>query len=84
VANITSTALCLVFDIPESIKGYNDAINLVFGEVSSALSQFQIYQSMDNVDPLLIKRIHQVMVSFVKLCAHVVKYRQGRKRDRLL
>ncbi|KAF7368172.1 putative neutral amino acid permease protein [Mycena venus] len=84
VANITSTALCFVFDIPEAIKGYNDAINLVFGEVSSALSQFQIYQSMDNVDPLLIRRIHQVMVSFVKLCAHVVKYRQGRKRDRLL
>ncbi|KAJ7764439.1 hypothetical protein B0H14DRAFT_371048 [Mycena olivaceomarginata] len=84
VANITSTALCFVFDIPEAIKGYNDAINLVFGEVSSALSQFQIYQSMDNVDPLLIRQIHQVMVSFVKLCAHVVKYRQGRKRDRLL
>ncbi|KAJ7368513.1 hypothetical protein DFH08DRAFT_676529 [Mycena albidolilacea] len=84
VANITGTALCFVFDIPEAIKGYNDAINHVFGEVSSALSQFQIYQSMDNVDPLLIKQIHQVMVSFVKLCAHVVKYRQGRKRDRLL
>ncbi|KAJ6534644.1 hypothetical protein DFH09DRAFT_1325264 [Mycena vulgaris] len=84
VANITSTALCFVFDIPEAIKGYNDAINLVFGEVSSALSQFQIYQLMDNVDPLLIKRIHQVMVSFVKLCAHVVKYRQGHKRGRLL
>ncbi|KAJ7292752.1 hypothetical protein C8J57DRAFT_1043303 [Mycena rebaudengoi] len=84
VANITSTALCFVFDIPEAIKGYNEAINLVFSEVSSALSQFQIYQSMDNVDPLLIRRIHQVMVSFVKLCAHVVKYRQGRRRDRLL
>ncbi|KAJ7200362.1 hypothetical protein GGX14DRAFT_400713 [Mycena pura] len=84
VANITSTALCLVFDIPEAINGYNDAINLVFGEVSSALSQFQIYQSMDNVDPLLIRQIHKVMVSFVKLCAHVVKYRHGRKWDRLL
>ncbi|KAJ6475541.1 hypothetical protein C8R45DRAFT_1159682 [Mycena sanguinolenta] len=87
VANITSTALCFVFDIPEAIKGYNDAIDQVFGEVSSALSQFQIYQSMDNVDHvnrLLIVQIHQVMVSFVKLCAHVVKYRQDRKRDRFL
>ncbi|KAJ7898401.1 hypothetical protein B0H13DRAFT_2252255 [Mycena leptocephala] len=83
VANITSTALCLVFDIPESIKGYNDAINLVFGEVSSALSQFQIYQSMDNVDPLLIKRIHQVMVSFVKLCAHVMdKFKRALQQQR--
>ena len=39
---------------------------------------------MDKVDSRLIKRIHFVMVSFVKICAHVVKYRQGRRRDRFL
>jgi len=84
VANIASTALCFVFDIPEAIKGYNDAIDKVFSEVSSALSQFQIYTSMENVKPELIHEIHLVMVSFVKICAHVVKYRQGRRRDRFL
>lgn len=73
-----------MFDIPEAIKGYNDAIDQVFSEVSSALSQFQIYSSMDNVDPVLIQKIHLVMVSFVKICAHVVKYRQSRRRDRFL
>ncbi|KAI1205040.1 uncharacterized protein F4807DRAFT_444317 [Annulohypoxylon truncatum] len=83
-ANIASSALCFVFDIPQAIKGYNDAINQVFGEVSSALSQFHIYTSIQNINPELIQRIHLVMVSFVKLCAHVVNYRQGRKRDRLL
>ncbi|KAL7914155.1 hypothetical protein GGI35DRAFT_490457 [Trichoderma velutinum] len=83
-ANITGSALCFVFDIPETIKGYNDAINQVFGEVSSALSQFHIYQTIDNADPLLIQQIHLVLVSFVKVCAYVVKYRQGRKRDRFL
>ncbi|KAI1411841.1 hypothetical protein F5Y13DRAFT_200538 [Hypoxylon sp. FL1857] len=83
-ANIASSALCLVFDIPEAIKGYNDAVDQVFTEVSSALSQFQIYTSIKNVDAVLIQKIHVVMISFVKLCAHVVKYRQGRKRDRLL
>lgn len=72
-----------MFNIPEAIKGYNDAINQVFDEVSSALSQFHIYKSIDNVDPLLIKQIHLVLISFVKVCAHVVKYRQGRKRDRI-
>ncbi|GAW18341.1 hypothetical protein ANO14919_078160 [Xylariales sp. No.14919] len=81
--NITTNALCFVFDIPETIKGYNDAIDQVFGEVSSALSQFKIFESMDSVDPLLIKQIHLVMISFVKLCAYVVKYHQGRKRDRI-
>lgn len=71
-----------MFDIPEAVKGYNDAIDSVFSEVSSALSQFQIYRSTEHLDPLLIKQIHLVLVSFVKICAHVVKYRQGRKRDR--
>jgi hypothetical protein len=84
VATITSSALCFVFDIPEAIKGYEDAIDKVFGEISSALSQFQIYTSMEHVDQLLVRHIRLVMVSFVKLYAHVVKFRQGRKRDRLL
>ncbi|KAI0534357.1 hypothetical protein GGR58DRAFT_483176 [Xylaria digitata] len=83
VANLTANALCFVFDIPEAIKGYNDAIDQVFSEVSSALSQFKIYESIDNVDHLLTKQIHLVMISFVKLCAYVVKYHQGRKRDRI-
>ncbi|TFB02602.1 hypothetical protein CCMA1212_005402 [Trichoderma ghanense] len=83
-ANITGSALCFVFDIPEKIKGYNDAIDQVFGEVSSALSQFHIYKTIGNPDPLLIQQIHLVLVNFVKVCAHVVKYRQGRRRDRFL
>ncbi|KAI0885416.1 uncharacterized protein GGS22DRAFT_200296 [Annulohypoxylon maeteangense] len=81
---IASTALCIVFDIPEAIKGYNDAIDQVFSEVSSALSQFEVFASIQNIHPELIRRIHLVMTSLVKLCAHVVKYRQGRKRDRIL
>lgn len=39
---------------------------------------------MDHIDQLLVRQIHSVMVSFVKICAHVVKYRQSRKRDRFL
>ncbi|KAJ4999255.1 hypothetical protein K4K48_004358 [Colletotrichum sp. SAR 10_66] len=81
-ASITTTALSFVFDIPQTIRGYNNAIDSVFSEVSSALSQFQIYQSVENLDPLLVEQIHLVLVSFVKICAHVVKYRQSRKRDR--
>ncbi|KAI0444998.1 hypothetical protein F4803DRAFT_560482 [Xylaria telfairii] len=81
--HITSNALFFVFDIPGAIKGYNDAIDQVFSEVSSALSQFKIYESINNIDPLLIRQIHLVIVSFVKICAHVITYRQGRKRDRI-
>ncbi|KAK0619086.1 hypothetical protein B0T14DRAFT_554464 [Immersiella caudata] len=87
VATVTSTALCFVFDIPEAIKGYEDAVDQVFSEVSSSLAQFHIYTTMEQVQqihPSLVRQIHLVMISFVKLCAHVVKYRQGRRRDRLL
>ncbi|KAK3360591.1 hypothetical protein B0T25DRAFT_578485 [Lasiosphaeria hispida] len=84
VASITSNALCFVFDIPAAIQGYGDAVDEVFSEVSSALSQFQIYTSIDHVNPALIEKIHLVMVSFVKLCAHVVKYRQGGKWERFV
>ncbi|KAI0875166.1 hypothetical protein GGS24DRAFT_307538 [Hypoxylon argillaceum] len=83
--SITSNALYFVFDIPQAIHDYNDAINEVFGKISLALSKFKIYESMDNqnIDALLIENIHRVMITFVQLCAHVVQYKQGRKRDRL-
>lgn len=75
-----------VFDIPEAIKNYSDAINDVFGEVSSALTQLQIYGAIGSgFDPnhLLLRQNQQVLISTVKICAHVVKYRQGRKRGRV-
>jgi hypothetical protein len=81
-ASITSTALCFVFDIPQIVRGYNEAIDSIFSDVSSALSQFHIYKSTEGLDPVLIRHIHLVLVSFVRICAHVVNYRQGRKRDR--
>lgn len=83
-ATVTANALSFVFDIPAAIKGYNDAVDEVFGEVGSALAQFQIYSEMDRVDRELIDQIQKVMVSFVKLCAHVVKYHQGSKGLRIL
>ncbi|KAJ7619351.1 hypothetical protein FB45DRAFT_156779 [Roridomyces roridus] len=82
-ANVTGSALNFVFDIPRAIKGYNDAVDEVFTRISSALSQFQIYGSMEDIDPALAKQIHLVLTSFVKLCAHVVKYRQGNRGARL-
>lgn len=77
-----------MFDIPVAIKGYHDAINDVFGKVSTALSQFRIYDSMESIDAsldgLLLQEIRTVMISFVRLCAHVVKYQQGSRLRKLL
>ncbi|KAJ0116751.1 neutral permease protein [Diaporthe amygdali] len=82
-ANIAGSALSFVFDIPERIRGYNEAVDGVFTVVSSALSQFEIYESIEGIDPVMVQQIHRVMVSIVKICAHVVKYRQGRRGSRL-
>ncbi|KAF4553620.1 Hypothetical protein D9617_6g093510 [Elsinoe fawcettii] len=81
--NITSSALLMVFDIPGAVKGYNDAIDEVFNEISSVLSQFRLYTATQQIDKLLIKQIHSVMVSFVKVCAQVVKHRQGSRLERV-
>ncbi|PNS19328.1 hypothetical protein CAC42_2505 [Sphaceloma murrayae] len=81
--NITSNALLMVFDIPGAVKGYNDAIDEVFNEVSSVLSQFRLYSATQQIHKLLIQQIHLVMVSFVKVCAQVVKHRQGSRLERV-
>ncbi|KAJ7256871.1 hypothetical protein B0H12DRAFT_1284136 [Mycena haematopus] len=77
-------ALFFVFDTPKAIKGYIDAIDHVFGDVSFALSQFQIYRSMEKLyNRPLLNQIHLVMASIIKVCAHVVKYRQSSWTERL-
>lgn len=81
---MASSALCFILDIPAAIRGYNEAINQVFSEVSSALSQFKIYKLMGHIDQSLIRQINRVMVNFVEVCAHVVTYKQGDKLKRFL
>lgn len=74
----------MVLDIPNSIREFNDAVSEVFTKVSSVLSQFRIYERLDKVDNLLARQIHLVMMSFVKICAHVVSYQQGSHWERLV
>lgn len=62
---------------------YRHAVNQVFGDISTALYQFPIYQSIQDIPPALIKQIQLVLVSFIKLCAYVVSYRQGGTTRRL-
>ena len=73
--------MSFVLDIPQKIVDYRDAINDVFKQLSSKLSQIHIYKTIDKVNELLLTQIHQVMISFVKVCAHVVKYKQGGTRQ---
>lgn len=85
---MTTQALSLVFNIPEPTKQYSEVIGEAFGEISSALSQFRIYEFMDRVDSLLIWQTHQVLINSINLCAHVVRHiqmsRSRRRAKRIL
>ncbi|KAI0161747.1 hypothetical protein GGR52DRAFT_138239 [Hypoxylon sp. FL1284] len=76
-ANLVGSALCFVIEIPIKIHDLNVDVGRVIDQMISTLAQFQIYQSMEEMKPELIQPIHLVLISFVKLCAYVVKYRQG-------
>lgn len=52
--------------------------------MSVALCRFRIYTLMDIIHPFLAQQIHSVLISVVKVCAHVVKYREGSKGDRFM
>ncbi|KAJ7619352.1 hypothetical protein FB45DRAFT_156829 [Roridomyces roridus] len=81
--NVIFAALDHALVIPQSIKGGIDTINGVFSHISAALSELRIYDSMPNIDPSLAAGIQLILMSFVKLCAYVVKYRQGGWKARL-
>ncbi|KAK8012254.1 nacht and tpr domain containing protein [Apiospora marii] len=82
VANMCANALIMAMDIPQAIHDFNNAIGDVFTKVSSVLSQFWIYERLETVDMALARQIHQVMISFVTICAHVVNYQQGGRWER--
>jgi hypothetical protein len=79
-----ANALTMILDIPQALKDLNIAISEVFTTLSSVLSQFRIYERLDKVDDALARQIHLVMISFVKVCAHVIKYQQGGRWKRLV
>ncbi|KAK8036073.1 hypothetical protein PG993_008687, partial [Apiospora rasikravindrae] len=82
VANMCAKALIMALDVPQAIRDLNDAISDVFTRVASVLSQFSIYERLEEIDIVLARQIHLVMVSFVTICAHVVNYQQGSRWDR--
>lgn len=85
--SIVANALCKVFEIPKNIEDYCCAIEDVFGQVQSALLQVHIFEDIakDHELPLeLLRQIQYVLTSIVKVCAHVVKYKQGKRTYRLM
>ncbi|KAG8668348.1 hypothetical protein FPOAC1_007727 [Fusarium poae] len=79
---ITSKALGLVLNIPQQNHDYAEAVDKVFREVSTALSEFDLYRKVNHTP--LLREIHEVLRCLVKLCAVVVKHKQGGRAEAAL
>ncbi|KAI1214432.1 uncharacterized protein F4807DRAFT_128353 [Annulohypoxylon truncatum] len=75
-------ALYLLLDIPEQLKSFREAIDGLFETLAPSLSVFRIYERIDqfnDIEPELKQAIHQVMISFVDICALSIQLRDSGK-----
>ncbi|KAI1452293.1 hypothetical protein F4805DRAFT_470971 [Annulohypoxylon moriforme] len=75
-------ALYLLLDIPEQLKTFREAIDGLFETLAPSLSVFRIYERMDQfneIEPELKQAIHQVMITFVDICALSIQLRDSGK-----
>ncbi|KAI1442152.1 hypothetical protein F5Y02DRAFT_421269 [Annulohypoxylon stygium] len=75
-------ALYLLLDIPEQLKSFREAIDGLFETLAPSLSVFRIYEKIDqfnDIEPELKQAIHQVMITFVDICALSIQLRDSGK-----
>ncbi|GES59542.1 eukaryotic translation initiation factor 3 subunit A [Aspergillus terreus] len=81
-AGLCFNALSFLLEIPGKVRSFHSEIDAIFSEVGPALTQFRIYERMDEsaqIDEALRQSIDQVMMSFVNLCADCINiHREGR------
>jgi hypothetical protein len=67
-------------DIPSKIHEFHEAVDSLLDEVSVILSQFRIYQRIEqfsSIDPELLMTIQNLMISFVGICALSINLRNS-------
>ncbi|KAI1087622.1 hypothetical protein F5B19DRAFT_61828 [Rostrohypoxylon terebratum] len=75
-------ALYILLDIPEQLKSFREAIDGLFETLAPSLSVFRIYEKIDqfnDIEPELKQAIHQVMITFVDICALSIQLRDSGK-----
>ncbi|KAI1097658.1 hypothetical protein F4804DRAFT_156074 [Jackrogersella minutella] len=81
-SSICFNALYLLLDIPEQFKSFREAIDGLLETLGPSLSVFRIYERMDqfnDIEPELRQAIHEVMISFVDICALSIELRDSGK-----
>ncbi|KAL4969439.1 uncharacterized protein BDV14DRAFT_196251 [Aspergillus stella-maris] len=81
-AGICFNALFSLLDVPKKVHEFHAEVTAIFAEVGPALNRFRIYQRAEEtteIDEALRDCIHQVMTSFVDLCAFCINiHRESR------
>ena len=73
-------AISLLLDIPQEIRGFHTAVNGLFESIGPTLSQFTMYDRMeefDNLDSELLLAIHKMMICFVEICKLSILLRES-------
>ncbi|OTA57974.1 hypothetical protein K449DRAFT_398189 [Hypoxylon sp. EC38] len=81
-SSICFNALFLLLDVPEQLRSFREAIEGLFETLAPCLGVFRIYEKMDQfneIEPELKQAIHEVMISFVDICALSIQLRDSGK-----
>lgn len=79
-SSLCFNALSLLLDIPEKIHSFHSAVDGLLEEIGPSLSVFRIYEKIEQfnkIEPELKQAIHQVMISFIDICALSIKLRNS-------
>ncbi|KAI7768372.1 hypothetical protein LZL87_012456 [Fusarium oxysporum] len=74
-ATVVFNAMSILLEAPKKIREFHEAIDEVFAVVAPSLSQFRIYERIEQfrkIDTNLTRAIHITMISLVDICALVI------------
>jgi len=74
----------MLIDVPGKIREFNASIDETFSKVSTALDQIKMITGrVDKISKHLAKHLHNLMVGFIKVCAHAINLQYATKRAKL-
>ncbi|KAF5558688.1 Nacht tpr domain-containing protein [Fusarium phyllophilum] len=74
-ASVVFNAMSILLEAPKKIRDFHEAIDEVFAVVAPSLSQFRIYERIEQfrkIDTDLTRATHITMISLVDICALVI------------
>lgn len=79
-ASLCFNAASLLLDIPKQIHDFHELVDSIFEEVTGFLYNFKVYQRIEQftkIEPDLVDTVHELMMSFVDLCALSIQANRG-------